>query len=144
MAEELTVDMVVHRLGVTSRTLHYYEEVGLLPNVGRTSGGHRVYDAETVHRLEQILELKETLGYSLKEIRRILQVEEALDDLREKFHRGNLEKSGQLEVLEKYMELLGELVTHINERMEKLETVKQSFEDRLERTRRLYEDVKQT
>ena len=137
MSDELTVDMVVNRLGVTPRTLHYYEEVGLLPNVCRTSGGHRVYDEGTIKRLEQILELKQTLGYSLKEIKRILQVEGDLDKLRETYQTGNLGHHAQLALLDEYTELLGELADHIDERIDKMREVQKSFHERLDRTKKL-------
>lgn len=58
--------------GVTVRTLHHYEETGLLKSVGRTDGGHRVFDAGGVERIYQIRALRE-LGLSLAEISDVLE-----------------------------------------------------------------------
>lgn len=141
MAEDFSVDSVVQRLGVTSRTLHYYEELGLIPEVARTNGGHRMYNEATVKRIEQILELKETLGFSLKEIRRILDVESSLDQLRHTFRHGNLSKAEQLQVLDEYSRLLTEVVLQVDARMDKLQGVRQQFQDRLDRTRQLRDET---
>jgi DNA-binding transcriptional MerR regulator len=53
--------------GLTVRTLHHYDEIGLLVPGERTYGGHRVYTVDDVRRLYRILALRE-LGLSLDEI----------------------------------------------------------------------------
>ena len=53
------------------RALRYYEEIGLLSPSGRTEGGHRLYAAEDVIRLQQIRSLTQ-LGLSLREVRECL------------------------------------------------------------------------
>jgi DNA-binding transcriptional MerR regulator len=55
--------------GVTVRTLHHYEQVGLLRPAGRTEGGHRLYDETDVERLYRIRALR-ALGLSLDDVRR--------------------------------------------------------------------------
>jgi DNA-binding transcriptional MerR regulator len=57
--------------GLTVRTLHYYEEIGLLVASGRTVAGHRVYDDADVERLYRICLLRR-LGLPLGEIKRAL------------------------------------------------------------------------
>jgi DNA-binding transcriptional MerR regulator len=63
----LKVAAVARRTGVSVRTLHYYEEIGLLKPSGRTSSGHRLYTAPDIQRLQQILSLRQ-LGLSLSDI----------------------------------------------------------------------------
>ena len=53
--------------GLTVRTLRYYEQIGLLPASGRSTGGHRLYSAEDVSRLYRICLLRR-LGFPLAEI----------------------------------------------------------------------------
>lgn len=60
------------RTGLSVRTLHYYEEVGLLAPSHRTRSGHRLYGAADVARLQQIVSLRQ-LGFSLEEIRDCLK-----------------------------------------------------------------------
>jgi DNA-binding transcriptional MerR regulator len=64
--------------GVSSRTLHHYESIGLLQPVARTSGGHRLYAEEALWRLTQIRLLK-SVGLSLDEIGSLLNPESGVE-----------------------------------------------------------------
>jgi DNA-binding transcriptional MerR regulator len=55
------------KVGVTERTIRYYEELGLLDSVKRLDGGTRVYTDDDVRRLKLIRKLK-VLGLSLQEM----------------------------------------------------------------------------
>jgi len=59
------------RAGVTVRTLHYYDRLGLLQPSGRTHAGYRLYAERDLVRLEQIVALK-FIGFPLKQIRELL------------------------------------------------------------------------
>lgn len=63
-----TVGQVAKRMGVTVRTLQYYDREGLLKPSGESEGGRRLYTDRDVIRLHQILSLKH-LGFSLEAIR---------------------------------------------------------------------------
>ncbi|HEV2358673.1 MAG TPA: MerR family transcriptional regulator [bacterium] len=63
--------------GLTPRTLHYYDEIGLLVPSERLAGGQRLYTAADLKRIEEIKELKRLLGLSLAEIKRLLDAEDA-------------------------------------------------------------------
>ena len=67
---------VAERLGVSPRTIKYYEELGLIEPEARSSGGFRLYGEKEVRRLERILRLK-GIGYSLATIRELLAVRDA-------------------------------------------------------------------
>jgi DNA-binding transcriptional MerR regulator len=64
---QLRIGDLAHRVGLTERTIRYYEELGLLESVKRLDGGVRVYTDEDVRRLRYIRKLK-TLGLSLQEM----------------------------------------------------------------------------
>lgn len=66
----LTITQVREILGVSARTLRYYEELDLLPGVRRRAGGRRVYGPDEIERLRFIQRLK-TLGLSLAEIKQL-------------------------------------------------------------------------
>ena len=70
------------QVGVSARTLRYYEELGLLTPSLYTSGGERRYTPEDLAHLRRILELREVLGMNLDEIREFLAFETRLDELR--------------------------------------------------------------
>src|SRR3954466_4629955 len=69
------VGELAERTGLTVRTLHHYDAIGLLSPSGRTgsnhNSGHRLYTAADVARLQQILSLK-MLGFGLEQIREYL------------------------------------------------------------------------
>jgi len=67
---------VAERLGVSTRTIKYYEELGLVSPENRSPGGFRLYGAPDVERLERILRLK-GMGFSLAAIREFLAVRDA-------------------------------------------------------------------
>jgi DNA-binding transcriptional MerR regulator len=77
--ETLKVGQLARRTGLTVRTLHHYDEIGLLSPSGRTPAGHRLYGAAEVRRLQQIASLRQ-LGLALEDIRDCLDRPEfALD-----------------------------------------------------------------
>ena len=66
-----SVGQVARLAGVTVRTLHHYDEIGLLSPGGRTVSGYRRYDDADLDRLQQILFYRE-LGFSLETIASVL------------------------------------------------------------------------
>ncbi len=66
--EPLKVGELARRTGLTVRTLHHYDEFGLLRPSLHTDSGHRLYMADDVARLQQVLSLRQ-LGFSLEEVR---------------------------------------------------------------------------
>ena len=67
----LKVGELSKTIGLTKRTLRFYNQIGLLSPSGKTESGHRLYNDTDLSRLQQILSLKE-LGLSLEEIKAIL------------------------------------------------------------------------
>ena len=67
-----SVGKVAALSGVTIRTLHHYDEIGLLSPGGRSDAGYRVYEEADLERLQRILFYKE-LGFTLKEISTIIE-----------------------------------------------------------------------
>lgn len=74
---------VARLVGVTTRTIRYYEELGLLGSSGdRAKGEHRVYDETNVNRLRELIRLRDLLGLSLDELVELAEAEEARAVLR--------------------------------------------------------------
>lgn len=103
---EYTINQLAKLAGVSTRTLRYYDQCGLLPPKAVRSNGYRIYGETEVNRLQQILFYRE-LGVELSEIGRILAekdfdglsaLQSHLSALREKRARldrliGNVQKS---------------------------------------------------
>ena len=63
-----TISQVADQFGVTTRTLRYYEEIGLLQPRRGGNGGQRIYSNKELVRIKLILRGKQ-LGFSLEEIK---------------------------------------------------------------------------
>jgi DNA-binding transcriptional MerR regulator len=80
------IGMVAARLGVTTRTIRYYEELGLLASgAQRCKGAHRLYTEADIAHLQEVLRLRDLLGLSLEAIGEIAQAEEARAALRDEW-----------------------------------------------------------
>jgi MerR family transcriptional regulator, thiopeptide resistance regulator len=85
--EEYTVGEVARLSRVSVRTLHHYDEIGLLVPSGRSPGGYRLYSANDLRRLQQILLYRE-LEFGLDEIAGMLSDPDAdTDDHLRRQHR---------------------------------------------------------
>lgn len=67
----MKVKEVADLTGISVRTLHYYDEIGLLKPEKTTAAGYREYSEKNLETLQQILFFKE-LGFSLKKIKEII------------------------------------------------------------------------
>jgi DNA-binding transcriptional MerR regulator len=94
--EGLKVGELARRTGLTVRTLHHYDEIGLLRPSLHTEAGHRLYTAADVARLQQVRSLRQ-LGFSLEEARACLDRPgfSPLEVIR--FHLGRLREQIELQ-----------------------------------------------
>jgi DNA-binding transcriptional MerR regulator len=76
---------VAAQVGLTPRSIRYYEELGLLRPAARSAGAYRLYDDSDVERLRFIRGLRDDAGFSLAEIGRLLEDEEARIRDKERF-----------------------------------------------------------
>ena len=82
----LRIGEVADRVGVTTRTIRYYEERGLPGHdASRTKGAHRVYTEADVVRLKELIRLRDLLGLSLEELVELAEAEEARAALRDRW-----------------------------------------------------------
>ena len=72
-SKKITVGELAKKAGVTPRTIRYYEEVGLLPPLERTSNGYRTYTDNYINGVKMIRRAKR-LGFSLKELKELLKI----------------------------------------------------------------------
>ena len=118
---------VAGELNLSTRTIRYYEELGLLGGVRRRGGGRRVYGEEEIARLRFIGKLK-LLGLSLEEIAELNDVH-AHGSTRGMLERLLPKLDGRLSDLEHRMRELAQLRTEI-------QTYRGRMERRLQELRR--------
>jgi DNA-binding transcriptional MerR regulator len=76
-ADRMQIGDVAERTGLSLRTIRHYEEVGLLPETERSTGGFRLYTEDAVSRLLLIKRMK-PLDFTLEEMRDLIEVRELL------------------------------------------------------------------
>jgi DNA-binding transcriptional MerR regulator len=81
----LRIQEVAGETGLTPRTIRYYEEMGLLAPAARSGGAYRLYDAHDLERLRFIRGLRDDAGFSLAQIRQLLEDDEARSRNRARF-----------------------------------------------------------
>lgn len=82
----LHIQEAAAEVGLTARSVRYYEEVGLLRPAGRSEGLYRLFDESDLERLRFIKGLRDDAGFSLAEIAQLLEDEAARERDRAAFH----------------------------------------------------------
>ncbi|NIQ38835.1 MAG: MerR family transcriptional regulator [Proteobacteria bacterium] len=113
-SEQFQIGELASRVGLTTRTIRYYEEIGLLNSIKRVEGGKRIYTDKDYQRLKFIKRLKH-LGLTLAEM-------EELEDIYQ-IHRTNRR------VLPRLLELLENHANRIDERIQNLSKLKKEIVD---------------
>ncbi|MFF5970449.1 MerR family transcriptional regulator [Streptomyces sp. NPDC012769] len=75
-----SIGEIAERAGVTVKTVRFYSDRGLLPETGRSGGGHRRYGPEALERLRLIRSLR-TLDLPVADVGRVLDGDDALEDV---------------------------------------------------------------
>ena len=81
----LRIQAVADEVGLTPRSIRYYEEMGLVKPAARSDGAYRLYDADDVERLRFIKALRDETGFSLAEIGQLLEDENARQSIGARF-----------------------------------------------------------
>ena len=119
----LRIGQLAERTGVTPRTIRYYEEIGLLAPSERRKGSHRLYDEAHVERVLELTQLRDLLNLSLKELKQLVDAEDARAVLRRRFHEtdSDVERLRIVEETLPHVETQLALVRRRREELERLE-----------------------
>jgi DNA-binding transcriptional MerR regulator len=85
-ARLLRIQEAAAEVGLTTRSVRYYEEMGLLRPAARSEGDYRLYDPTDLERLRFIKGLRDDAGFSLAEIAQLLEDEAARERGHAAFH----------------------------------------------------------
>jgi MerR family transcriptional regulator, repressor of the yfmOP operon len=133
----LRIGQAAARVGVSSRTLRYYEELGLLTPSGRTPGGARRYTEDDIDRLEHIRELQELMGFNLEEILEVVRIEDRMASLRAEWRSGTPPER-RSEILAEALEHNARLRARVDAKIGRLG----DFKGALDAKRRRYQELK--
>ena len=125
---------VAEQVGVTTRTIRYYEELGLLDRgAERVKGAHRHYTQADVDRLRELVRMKELLGLSLEELVTLAEAEQERAMLREQWHQDDASDEERRAILERALEVAHRQLALVSARRQALEEFATEIEERIAR-----------
>lgn len=129
------IEDVSIKTGLTKRAIRYYEDLNLIAPK-RTDSGYRLYTDEDIDKIQKIISLKESLGFSLAEIKAALELDKNVKNI----------LSGEpadITTIDNYIGMIKEQIKLINEKSNKLLTAKQRFEELLLKLNKLKDQFKE-
>jgi DNA-binding transcriptional MerR regulator len=112
---------VAEAAGVSTRTLRYYEELGLVSPSGHSPGGARRYSDVDLARVLRIRELQNLVGFNLDEIKTIVAAEARLEELRSEFRSGG-SPARERQLVAEAIEINNQLREDMQAKLARLET----------------------
>jgi len=135
--EGLRIGDVARMVGTTTRTIRYYEEIGLLAeSLQRPSGRHRTYTTAEVERLREVMRLKDLLGVSLDELKTLLTAEEARAEVRAQLRREDVDAGRRRELLTEALGHIDRQLQLVRHRAAEMARLQEELSDTRKRVRR--------
>ncbi len=132
----LRIGEVAERVGVTTRTIRYYEERGLLGRESqRAKGAHRRYGEADVGRLQERIRRRDLLGLSLEELVELAEAEEARAALRGQWAESATDEE-RTQIVEAAIPLVERQLELLTSRQETLAAFADELKDKLARLKR--------
>ena len=130
-ASVLRIGELAEQVGVTPRTIRYYEELGLLGTGGaRSKGAHRHYTEADVARLRELIRMRDLLGLSLEELVTLVEAEEARAALRDRWH-GDPTDDERIAIVDRAIEIARLQLDLVEARRQKLDEFAGELKDKL-------------
>ena len=120
----LRIGEVAKLTGLTTRTLRYWEELGLVHPTEYGEHGDRRYSAADVARVGRVKDLQQLLGFSLAEVRAVLDTEAAdvLDRVRSEWRSTDPTPARRRELLDEAIAANDELIARLDDTLSRIET----------------------
>ena len=128
----LQIGEAAERAALTQRTLRYYEEKGLLAAPARLDGGFRLYSGEDMERIDRIRQLKELLGFSLAEIKEMLEAEDVRLQIKAEW-RSDAEAEEKVAKWRTAREVTIQQIALLDQKVRKMESLRETLAERVRR-----------
>ena len=131
---------VADRTGVTQRTLRFYEERGLLRPPERMDGGFRLYSENDIVRIGYIKQLQDLLGFTLSEIKDMVEAEELLMQM-SSTRRPDRKLSERLKRSEQILGALTKQLDVVDHKVEHLTALREELHGKMERVTQRHAEI---
>ena len=108
----LTIGKVAQRAQVTADSIRFYEREGLIRPAGKSESGYRLYTEEAIRRIEFIKQAQDC-GFSLADIRELLELRSTDSACCDDIYRVSVEKKLQLERKIKALAVMSQALTRL-------------------------------
>jgi DNA-binding transcriptional MerR regulator len=139
----LGIGQAASRLGVSERTLRYYQQLGLITPSARTPGGLRRYSQADLDRIGRLRELQALLGLNLDEIRVVFGNDDRLAAIREEYLAAEADAERRQRLVAEAVSLQEALRNTVEAKLSNLERFKADLDARLARMHELRADTVQ-
>ena len=129
----LHIQEAAAEVGLTARSVRYYEEVGLLRPAGRSEGLYRLFDESDLERLRFIKGLRDDAGFSLAEIAQLLEDEAARERDRAAF-RATADPAERTRILRDRVSSFDRQIETLQRKIARLQLMVEGTEARRART----------
>jgi len=137
----LRIGELAKRAGLTTRTLRYWEELGLVTPTDHRYSGERLYSKVELERVGHIRELQDLLGLTLAEIRIVLESEDAVERVRSARIAG-ASTPRRLALLDQALEAHSLLVERMDDRLARISAFRDEWVARGQRMRDRSEELR--
>ena len=137
----MRIGELAKRAGLTTRTLRYWEEFGLVKPTDHRFSGERLYSKAELERVIHVRELQELLGLTLAEIRIVLESEDAVERARSARQAG-ASPARRVALLEQAIEAHSRLIERMDDRLARIAAFRDEWVQRGERMRERLEELR--
>ena len=128
----LQIGEAAERAQLTQRTLRYYEEKGLLNPPTRMDGGFRLYSADDMERIDRIRQLKELLGFSLADIKEMIESDDVRLQIRAEW-RSDADTAEKAERIRRAREVTLQQISLLDAKMQKMNLMRETLAERIQK-----------
>ncbi len=131
--ELVSIGAAATLLGISERSLRYYQQLGLITPCGRTPGGMRRYSEADLARVARIRELQTLLGLNLDEISVVLRNDDRMAEIREVYHDEHTGVEERVELAKECLVLQEQLRATVEQKRSALDKFLADVDARIER-----------
>ncbi len=139
----LRIGEVAKLTGLTTRTLRYWEELGLIRPSAYRGRGERLYSQADMARATRIRDLQELLGFSLAEVRMVLETEELveLDRLRSELRWGGRDPATVRSLVDQAIEANDKLLVRLDDTLTRIGAFRAERASKAHRLRQARDEI---